>query len=155
MINPGPVRDLEDVVDDKRRVTLSWLRWFRAILIRVMAAPQIVAKVRYASQTAAVAEAALYKAPFNGMYRISWYIRISYPATVSSSVQPIFTWTSGGFTWIGTTENPITDNTATTSRSGVVILRADEGTEILHTCSYSFVGADAMIYDFEAVVEAL
>lgn len=89
-----------------------------------------------------------------GLYRISYYARITRAATTSSSLTIAFDWTDGGVgqTFTGAA---ITGNTTTTYQQASVTFRSDGNVPITYSTTYVSVGATSMQHNFLLVLEQL
>lgn len=157
MVNPGGVPQLE-ITRDKfkdHRVSSSWGNWFNSILVRLLAATQIIGRVALLDQTAVVVAANLPAAlPTTGLYRVSWYFRITRAATTSSAVRLTLGWVDAtrAMTFQGANIN---GNTLDSYESGTLIVLADIDTFLTYAASYSSVGATSAGFELSITVEAL
>lgn len=89
-----------------------------------------------------------------GLYRVSYQVRVSQPATTSSSFQVTITWTQDGVvqTETGTLQN---GNLTTTREGRSLVIRADAATPISYAVAYASVGATAMQYEVDIHAELL
>lgn len=113
------------------------------------------AVVQSADQTGAVATVTALVTPDTGMYRFSWYIRVTQAATVSSSATVTLNWTDGGVA-CSHTFTAVTNNITTVPTGGSLpLFAADDGTTISYSVAYASVGATPMKYQVSAIVEAV
>jgi hypothetical protein len=87
-----------------------------------------------------------------GLYRVSYYARITTPATVSSSLQVSYSWTDGGVTLVSTGA-AMTGNTTATVQQGGGLIYSDGASPITYSATYASVGATAMKYRLAVTVE--
>ncbi|MGH8897506.1 MAG: hypothetical protein ACRDZ4_10880 [Egibacteraceae bacterium] len=126
------------------------------------------------SQSAAIgggaaATTVLYAVPAAGagMYRISWYLKVTTAASVSStlgaltvaftdasdSVAQVFT--AGGFSQLGSALTTTAFNTTGTALYGSLIVNAKASTNITYGVGYTSAGGTAMVYEVHMKVEVL
>lgn len=132
--------------------TQPWVKWFETIRALFDQTFGQVAASDLTAQGAAVTTTPVLANAAAGVYRVSFYVRVSRAATTSSSVQVTIGWTDGGVaqTFVGTA---LTGNTTTTQESRSVLVRADNGTNITMAVAYGSVGATSMLYESYVVVE--
>lgn len=89
-----------------------------------------------------------------GLYRVTWYARITTAAGVSSSLTVSFGWTDGA---ISQTHSgaAITGNTTTTFQSGTLLLRTDAASPITYATTYASNAAGVMRYSLYITLERL
>lgn len=136
--------------------TDTWQRWFGEIVKSVNQAPnRIVAPVSSTTQAAAIGTTTLSPAqPAAGLYRVTWYARITTAAGVSSSLTVTVNYTDHGqaVSLVGTA---ITGNTVTTVQSLTAMFYSDELTAITYSTAYASNPASAMQYELYVVLEAM
>jgi hypothetical protein len=86
-----------------------------------------------------------------GVFRVSWFLRITQAATTSSSVAVTVGFTDGVALTISGTA--VTGNTTTTIQQQSVIVRCDAASAITYSATYSSVGATPMQYALSVAVE--
>lgn len=141
------------VFDRFCRDLLSVPAWVKSAEQRTLdAALAATPVVRAAGLPAAVAPTA--SAP-PALYKLSYYLRIVRPATVSSSVTVTIRWTDGGiaqsFTFAAVTGN----TTDTVQNVPEILIRVDPGTEVTIETAYASVGAEDAAYDVVPAYEEL
>jgi len=145
-------------VDMNRRVPVfmetTFYRWLLSLIDRIQTAPSTSVHESASGLSAAVPTADLVASPSGGLYRVSWVLRISLAATVSSSVQVTITHTASGVA-CATAGAALTTNTPDTPLSGSIVVRADAGAPITYAVAYASVGATAAQYDVDVLVEML
>jgi hypothetical protein len=132
----------------------SWIAYFTDRDARV----QVTTPQAAAVPTTGPLTAAIGLTPFQlgtisaGLYRVTWYARITTAATGSSSLTIHITATDGGVT---TTQSgpALTGNTTSTVQSGMLLVRADAATAISYSTDYISVGATAMAYRLDLVID--
>lgn len=144
------------IVDKTGRITTYFAQKWRDITSRIessafAAAGQIV---QYSAQAAAIVTAALVASTSSPLYRVSYDVRISQAAGVSSSVTVTIGFTQGGVaqTYVGAA---LTGNTTTSKQTDSFLIRPDAGTVITIAVAYASVGAPVANYEADFVAEAI
>lgn len=88
------------------------------------------------------------------LVRVSWVLRVTRAATVSSSAQVTIGWTDGGQAMTSVAA-AVTGNTVTSGQQGSIVVRRDARTDVTVALAYSSTGATTMQYDFDVITEAL
>lgn len=147
-----------DRFDAQRRrpfiLAKGWAIWFQQSLIaRAEGAAQMLRSVPLTAQAASIGATPVPIASVQpGLYRVSWYLRITTPATVSSSVSVTLGWTDGSVNCTRTGA-AVTGNTTSTTQSGTELLRLDAATALTYATTYATVGATPMQYRLDLTVE--
>lgn len=89
-----------------------------------------------------------------GLYRLSYYARITQAATVSSSLDVTISWTDGGVAQSQTGAS-ITGNTVTTFQSVTLFFHSDASAPISFSTVYTSVGATPMQYRLDVTLEVI
>lgn len=89
-----------------------------------------------------------------GVYRLSYYTRITQAAGTSSALTIQFRWTDGGVAQT-VTGAVINGNTTTTVQQDRLMLRVDRDTSIVYDTTYASVGSPSMQYRFNVALERL
>jgi hypothetical protein len=130
-----------------------WSDWFRAVADAITSTAQKIAFVEKTSQTAAIASTDIPAPTLTaGLYKISWYARITTAAGVSSSLTPSFTYVDGGVSCT-VSGAAMTGNTTATVQSGTALIRNDNGTAIQYATAYASNPANAMAYRLDVRLE--
>jgi len=135
-------------------ITRPWQDWFSNLLRVISAVSTSVRSVSPSDQSASIGATDLAGGAINaGLYRITYYARITQAATVSSSLTVTFDWPDGGVvpTFSGAA---ITGNTTTTYQTGTLMVRAS-GAPIRYATTYASVGGTPMKYRLDVVLEAV
>lgn len=135
-------------------VTAVWYHWIVGLLSRVQKAAYVLARGALTAQGAAIALTAIVPSAASGLYRVSWYLRITQAATTSSSVTVSIV-TTDGTVVVTQSGTAVTGNTTDTVQSGVVTIRADASAPIQYSTAYASVGATAMEYSLDVLVEQM
>jgi len=155
MVNLAPYLEQDEVVEENRKLTRPWSDWFQAFVDAVNAAPSTKSAVALTAKAASIAATDLTDGTYPaGVYRVSYYARITQAATTSSSLTVTIDWTDGAV-------NPsqagaaMTGNTTTTVQSGSVLLRSDKAAAINYATTYASVGATPMQYRLDVTLERM
>jgi hypothetical protein len=150
-----PLPDSDPVVDaDTRLITPVWYRYLStAIVARLSGAPLVARMVTVANHGASIGATSLSQGSF-GLYRVSWVLRITQAATVSSQATVTIANTDAGVN-VAQVAPAVTGNTTTTVQSGSVLVRADAATAITYAVAYTSVGATPMLYTISVAIEAV
>jgi hypothetical protein len=135
-------------------LSADWYLWFFAQANRVQQAPPVLGTpTSLTSQSASIGTTALtLPALSGGVYRVSWYARITTAATVSSSLTVTIGFTETAIT-LSTSGSAITGNTTTTTQSGSVLLQIDAASSLTYSTTYASVGATSMVYRLSLTCE--
>jgi len=134
-------------------VTDSWERSLSAFTDHVTNTAVQLAAVQLTEQSASIAATAI---PISnvttGIYRLSYYARISRAAGTSSSLTVTLQWTDGGVV-CSTSGAAMTGNTTTTFQTGHLLLGIDSATSVRYSTTYASAGAPTMQYKLTWIVE--
>ncbi len=130
--------------------TRPFLDWLFSVTRRAETGGQRVAAITLTGQTASIGTSALVPLA-SGVYQVSWRLRVSTPASTSSSLQLAIATTEGGVSCLQQT-TPYTGNAATRPQSGAFLVHADANTPISYATTYVSVGTP-MAYEIDLVVE--
>lgn len=133
----------------------NWGAWFLALHNAVDATAQRTGRaLGITAQAASLAATTLVPVPATGLYRVTYYARISRAATVSSSLTVTIRWTDGSVA-LTLPGAALIANTTTTFQTVSVVLQADQGAAIEIETTYATSGATTMQYALSARVEAV
>jgi hypothetical protein len=136
-------------------IARDWDQWFIAVArASDTAAQRIGQPVDLADQAAALPATTVAQVPTDGLYRISFYVRVTQPASVSSSVSVLVRWTDGGVALAAGTA-ALTTNTTGTFATLVFLVAADQGTTVTVETTYASVGGTPMQYRLDVRVESV
>lgn len=136
-------------------VTDPWIEFFNQLSSVVDDAPATINSVSLTAQAASIGATDMTDGTINGgLYRVSYYARITRAATTSSSLTVTLGWTEGSVspTFVGAA---ITGNTTTTVQSGTIMIRVDANAPITYSTTYASVGATTMQYSLTLTLERL
>lgn len=138
------------------RITKVWVDWLTSIDTRINSAPSSAGQpVVLSNQTGAIGTTTIPIQSINaGLYRVTYYMRVLIPATVSSSVAITLRTTDGGVVCVFPSA-AMTSNDPSLPQTGTAMVRCDAGSVITYSTAYSSVGATSMTYRLDIVVEQL
>lgn len=153
----APVRDEIAVPEPKTgRLLLPrvWIDWFTALTIQVERNPERLQTVELEQQGSSIGTTPI---PLDvlseGLYRLTYYLRITRAATTSSSLSVTFGWTDGAVSCAFSTPAAVTGNTTNTVRGDTILVRSDQAAPLTYATTYASVGATSMQYSLDIVVE--
>jgi hypothetical protein len=121
--------------------------------------PSEFATVDLTAQSASISSATLYAVPASGagVYRISYYMKVTQAATTSSSVTLTLGWTDRDDSTVASVVVPTPANAtdSTSIVSGTLVVDAALSTNLTYLTTYASTGATAMQYKLRLKVEAL
>jgi len=164
---PIPVRDPISVTKRTERyryeqkdpleghLTNSWIEWFTRLNLQVNSNPTRLNQVNLTAQSATIAATDFSGGSLNqGLYRLSYYTRITTAAGTSSSLTITLSWTESGVA-MSSAGAAITGNTITTFQSGTILVFVDSAAPVRYSTTYVSVGAPSMVYRASFVIEAV
>jgi hypothetical protein len=147
-----------DETDPQRRkpfyMAKTWVRWLQEWLIsQLSASVQINKTTTLETQAAAIVTSSAFLTVGPGLFRISYMVLVTQPASVSSSFQVTLGWVRHGVsqTFVGTLQN---GNLVTTYETNTKLIRVDGLTDITYAIAYASVGTP-MQYEADVIVEQL
>lgn len=140
----------------KGLVSPEWFRWFYELYALVVASVQSVGNpVRLTGQGAAIGSTTIALPSLqNGQYRVSWYIRITTPDAVNSSVAVTIGFTESAQP-LSKTFAAITGNTVTTFDQSDMFIEVDQNTALTYSTTYASNTPGAMKYRLTIAVESV
>lgn len=148
---PFPIT--EPITDKSGRLIGAAYDWFVRLPLTLSRSVERAHAVNLTGQSAAIAATDCSGGGLNaGLYRVSYYARITQAATTSSSLTVTLAWTDDTLTpsYSGAA---ITGNTTTTVQSGSILIDVDGAKAINYSTAYASVGATSMQYKLSVVVE--
>jgi hypothetical protein len=145
-----------ELIDDAktRTITRAFRFWLLDAVGRVESSAQTLNTEVATAESAAIALTTLVASASEVLYRVSWRFRVTTPASTSSSLSLTLTTTSGGVVCAQSSAS-YTGNATNRPQSGVMILKPDAAAIIQYSTTYGSVGATAMVYELDLVVEQL
>lgn len=133
----------------------AWRGYFSRLPDTLAAIPSVLSRVALTAQNASISATSLANGTLEaGLYRATWYARITQAATVSSSLTLRINWVDGGVA-CNTSGTAITGNTTATVQSGVIAFRVDGASALTYQTTYASAGATAMLYALDLTLERL
>lgn len=139
-----PIPDRDPIASKDGVLTPAWHGYLGRLPLTLDSTPIRVASVALTDQGASIGATNMAPAGLPaGVYRVTYYARISVPGTVSSSLEVDFNWTDSGIAQ-GFPGSAITGNTTSTSSSETVMFRMDAGGAVYYATTYASAGATSM-----------
>ncbi len=133
-------------------LTQPWQVWLRGVTDALNAGPQVQSSVTGTPTGGSISTTTLLADTGSaGVFRVSWFLRITQAATTSSSVAVSVGFTDGVALTIS--GSAVTGNTTTTIQQQTVLVRCDANSALTCSTTYSSVGATSMQYAVSVVVE--
>lgn len=140
----------------------AWEYFFRWVQALLNVAPQVVGDVTLTTQAASIGATTIpttFPALPNarllpGLYRVSYYTRVTRAASTSSELTISLRWVDGGIT-ITQAGTLLNGNTTSIYQQATFIIRVDSETQISYLTTYASVGGTAMQYRLDLRVEAV
>jgi hypothetical protein len=148
---PFPLRD--PIATTRGDVTMPWINWFSSLQQDVQQAPYRLTSVNLDNQVASLGVTGFALGRLSaGLYRVSYLMRVTTPATVSSGLSVGIGFTRTGITSVlaGVT---MTDNAIGACRSETFLVRIDSATPVTYRSTYVSVGAIVMQYGVSFTLE--
>ena len=143
------------VYRESLRPSRTWVDWFTTLARRADATVFRVQTVNLIGQGASVTATAVpISALTAGLYRVSYALRVTRPATSSSSATVTVGWTDGTVA-CAQAFAAVTGNTTATVQSGTALVRCDASSVITYAVVYASSGATSMQFALDVVVEAV
>lgn len=135
-------------------VSSGWLNWFSGLVAQLDTTGQRLRAIALPDQSAAIANTPIPVGSLaGGLYRLTWFARITTPGTVSSSFELFVDFTDGGIA-CEVRGGALATNTIDSVKSGVLVVRSDPGSPISYSTAYSTSGATPMEYSLSLSLEA-
>jgi len=148
---PIPLRD--PVVDANRMLSQAWMKYLVRLPATLYAIPSRLNGETEIAQAASIAATDISGAGLlAGLYRVSYYARVTQAATTSSSLVVTLGWTDGGVAQSYSGAD-MTGNTTATNQAGSVLIRVDAGQPVTYATTYGSVGGTVMQYAISVTLE--
>jgi hypothetical protein len=152
-LSPPPIYSL--IVNADNKANMDWQRWFNTLKQLLISTAGVVGTAAITGQGASVTTTPIATATLApGLYRISYYARVTQAATASSSLAVTVRWVDGAAPCT-VTSSAATGNTTSTVLSSSHLVRLDFGTEVEYATTYASSGITPMLYSLDVVVESL
>ena len=139
-----PLPDRDPLVGDGGLLSEAWRRYLSKLPLTLGAAPMRVSDVALTGQGASIGATNMAPAGLPaGLYRATYYARITTVGSVSSSLTVTLAWTDGGVacTFSG---SAITGNTTATTQSGTQLIHIDRASAVNYSTTYASNAAGEM-----------
>jgi hypothetical protein len=132
-------------------ITKQWADVLQNILGRSQNAATVTTSVGLSGQTATIATANLIAAAPAGVYRLTWFVHVTTPASVNSGIQITLGWVHGGvaLTKVGGAN---AGNLNTTYETQSILIRNDNLGNLTYAAAYASTGTP-MIYSLDIICE--
>lgn len=154
MLQPYPT-GAAAVEEKGHTVTMIWSRWFSILRAAVNKRAEVVGSIALTGKTASIAATTLPTSVLShARYRVSYAVRVTTAAGVSSSIQVTIGWTDAAIaqTYTG---SALAGNTTATQESHVLVAHCDSASAITYATTYASNAAAAMVYQLDIIVEQL
>ena len=142
--NPDP---LEGMLSE------PWQDWFDQLNETLEKAPSRVKSVSLTAQEASIAATDMTGGLLSaGLYRVTYYARITRAATTSSTLTVTLDWVDGGVT-VTFSGAAVTGNTTASFQSETKLIRIDNLTAVRYSTTYGSVGATTMQHSLAVTLE--
>ena len=149
---PFPLRT-PVTAEQNQLLSRPWVAWLTDLVQKVDLDPMVVSSVSLTAQSASIAATTFTRdtSPA-GLYRVSYFTRITRAATTSSSLTVAIGGVNGGVT-VSQSGAALTGNTTTTVQSGSFMFQSDGNTALTYTVTYASSGGTTMQYGLWMSVE--
>jgi hypothetical protein len=149
---PFPLRT-PVTAEQNQLLSRPWVAWLTDLVQKVDLDPMVVSSVSLTAQSASIAATTFARdtSPA-GLYRVSYFTRITRAATTSSSLTVAIGAVNGGVT-VSQSGAALTGNTTTTVQSGSFMFQSDGNTALTYTVTYASSGGTTMQYGLWISVE--
>ncbi len=136
-------------------MTRLWQTLLDNLVAQLQASAGVEGTDHLTAQSASLPATAITAPIVGGLYRISFQLRVTQAATVSSSATVTVSWVGGGNTFT-VSFDAVTGNTLGTQQSrDLPCIAVDADSEIEYSVAYVSVGPTPMIYALDWVLELL
>ncbi len=135
-------------------ITNPWVKYLQLSLVpAVESAPQAAIVKTLTTQNASIGTTpfALGSVPA-GLYRVSYYARVTTAAATSSSLTVTLSWTDGAVP-CAFSGAALTSNTTASIQSNTILIRSDAAGAINYATTYASNAAGQMVYRLDLIVE--
>lgn len=141
------------VIDDRALITRDWLDWYIDILGRIDGAIRKLNTISLDDQAASIGSTSLPSASVDaGLYRVTYYIRVTQAASVSSSIAITLNWQDNTIN-CSITSPALTGNVVTAVMTDSALLQVDRAAALTFATTYGTVGAIPMKYKVRILLE--
>ncbi len=145
-----------EIDDNEGKMAEVWIPYMQSQnTITATAIRQSTSPTSLTAQTASIGVTAIPTSSLaSGLYRVTYYVRVTTAAAVSSSIIVSFHWTDGGVS-CSVASTALTGNTTSTVGTGSALINIDASTPISYSTTYASVGAPAMAYALYLTLEEM
>lgn len=148
-----PIPNTEPPIEPTTKlISGPWYLWFAGLVARTQLGAQLLKIVTLTGQAASIGATTLNVTLAAGLYRVSWVLRVTTPATVSSSIAVTTSYTDEGL-GVSQAGPAATGNTALTTQSGSFLAKSDAAAPVTFSTTYASVGGVAMVYKLDVTCE--
>lgn len=149
-IPPGVLDEREGTMPD------VWVKYFQSQSDATNLSPSVASTpVSATTQSASIGTTAIPTSTLSaGLYRVSYYARITRAATVSSSLIVTIGWTESGVSLLQSGA-AITGNTTFSLQNATWFIQIDNSSPITYATTYASVGGTTMQYKLVVALEAI
>lgn len=142
--------------ENEGKLTEVWIPYLQSQnTIASTAIRQTSSPVALTGQTASIGVTSIPTSSLgSGLYRVSFYTRITTAAGVSSSLSIGIHWTDGGIS-CSLSSAALTGNTTSTVGTGTALISIDGASPVSYSTTYASVGAPVMAYSLSVVLEEM
>lgn len=146
----------EEIDENEGKMAEVWIPYMQSQnTITATAIRQNTDPVSLTGQTASIAVTAIPTASLaSGLYRATYYVRVTTAAGTSSSIDVSFHWTDGGVS-CSVTSAALTGNTTSTLGTGSALINIDAATPVSYSTTYASVGAPVMAFSLFLTLEEM
>lgn len=134
--------------------TDTWAYYLSTLTSVVSQSPNRVGLVALTAQNGSIAATDFSGGITTGLYRVSYYVRITTPGSVSSSLTVTVGWADHG-TSLTLSGTAMTGNTTATLQQYIGMIYADAGSPITYATTYASTGGTAMQYELYLALETV
>jgi hypothetical protein len=135
-------------------ITKVWENWFRAMANRIQSSAFLaITTISLTARTASIGLTSLIPSA-SGLYRVSYRMRVTTAAGVSSSIQLTITTTDGGVTCTNSS-TAYTGNVTNAPQTGSFVVRCDSASPLSYSTTYASNPATVMQHSLDLMVEQL
>jgi hypothetical protein len=144
---------LTEAVQRDKTISQYWSRWLDQLRTRINLCPERIGTVSLTTQAASISVTDVPTPTLHtGLYRISYYARITRAATTSSSLTVSVGWTDRTAS-CSESGAALTGNTTATAQSGTFFLQVDSASAVTYATTYASSGGTTMQYALDVTVE--
>jgi hypothetical protein len=136
----------------KELIASPWYQWLSTLTAQLGSAAQGAGAVHLTAKSATIGATTILATQFSGLYRVTYYLRITKAAATNSSVTITVGWTESGVP-LTFAFAALTTNTIQSVQSGTFLLRSDGAAPITYSVTYASTPAADAQYRLDVVLE--